>query len=1786
MSRSVQALIVTKDTTLDAVLTFLDDKVDVFKIKADNDGQHLYRLVFEKLGNFDSKYFGLAYLDIESNHRWLNRSQSLLKLARSLNRTSLEFFFSVKYYIPHPNLLLDDFARYLFALQIKRDFFRGILHSNRNTSLLLASFIVQSELGDYTETEGKSFAYLRKHHLLQAAPDPYLMRVMELHQKMIGLNKVDADRCLLDAARKMELYGVRLHPVMDTRGQACNLGVTYAGILVFQNFIRVNGIGWSKVRKLSFRRRNFVIKLHPNEKDDSENVEYQFATLKSCKNFWRKCIEQHSFFRSSASPFLSTDKHRSLGHLTSHRTASFPSTEWLRRSVSCEGSEATSCPLSSSQQNVYTPASSGQLNESLTSQTSTPLKRLARFKHFRPSWKRTSQTQNGSANNVNELQTSKSDSPKSSLVAPDFPYPTRKSSLPARPIKVTRLLSSNSELNAEHFQLLRLSLSSLLTESQSSLQQTTPTLTRRRTRGLVQQDRAISTPAISHTCQSKTSCGLHSFVPRCYGLVESSSITRSKSPSYTGVFHSSESASFPQRPESRQSEEDTGGATLPLCSSAVQVNAVQNKDEQVTDHNPTPSSFSPHSNGSPRPVSPSSNITAIVAENSAPEGEKQEQFWISDEARAQTDRYPLPLSVIDHSVSCTLDESMTILSPQLVVLQERSESVLSNEECRIDTSSTVDGPLDRSSPSPVTEKLLRNVNLVDCISLTSTDEEVQLHQQFKISQADSETLLVTHAYESHADLIASDNGEVANSNVMDLEFQSCLAADSDANISQPPSDLSETQPSAISARSQSPDQPMEVTASDEGGVCDVISGSISVTNQPTSTASKNSNNQLSMSEALPCSDDIASNEEAPESLADITSFGAISMLTGISCYDDDRDDPVCSCGGESPPLMDLEYGLRCSLPAVKLHPRLKQLGRGYWGASETSSESMESTKFHSKVKLLSRAKSDSFVHQTNGKKRQSLNQKHLIRIAQRNQTSAYPPEVSPTSAPLKSGGTLRSQHPHPPPPIDEVSVFRQMKMFLQSERLYQQQLLQLQSYPLEISEAYNCNILTTWLKANLLPLLQPLVERHGDFLNSLESNLCAWMAVSPDIDLDHSTNKCQQTATGHALAALSDEDMVDGKSVHSLFESGLKLSDAVSGDTCTYLSLHASQSCFSESDNTELSGTHRRQSLPHGVGQTFMQYLDILELHKAWMSRCPELISELWLMAYFDFLHLQQYAPEVQLPLFEEPSKKRSTSNEPLVCLSMSSISDVYESIEEDLQGPRSVRDVWQRVECSEHWVRPLLTCFLQPGRRLRQYCLQIGGLLAQYNPQHPDISACKIAFSQVIQYARSLYPEYIKAEQLAFTLQAARWVLPIGYFLGIHPEAPEDATQLNLITSSVIASLSKLHRFGWLKKYSRRGFQSRMVFLFDDRLIYASRIRDLGTVCLKVHGEIHLRCACVTPGETAPLRHFRYQADTPSLVAGSSFSSLGNSTFSESNLFAITVKVTASTDSSLSYKTAHSAQLSERFCRRRRRIVFRAPSVAIRNAWLEDLNTVINECTDNSESWKATGPSSKGIYRPQEPLETDMLRMQLSQRFHRCRSGGSCAAGKRPGHSIKSSVCRTNLLHLCWRRHLSFSHKQLLNAIDCELHGYLFRKLQQGSGWQKFWALLSDYCLYFYKSPIERHPQATIALHGYCVRILDSLYSSGPTRPRQKSDNREPVDERILEISFGPKRHLFHAESDRELMSWFHALSAVLSCVPTKSPSIPDMPKDSCATEQISEICGDGMQTDPTCSPFHTDEE
>ncbi|KAK7888777.1 hypothetical protein WMY93_024337 [Mugilogobius chulae] len=94
------------------------------------------------------------------------------------------------------------------------------------------------------------------------------------------------------------MYGVRFHPAADREGTKINLSVAHMGLQVFQGYTKINTFNWSKIRKLSFKRKLFLIKLHPEvHGPHQDTLEFMMGSRDQCKIFWKICVEYHSFFR-------------------------------------------------------------------------------------------------------------------------------------------------------------------------------------------------------------------------------------------------------------------------------------------------------------------------------------------------------------------------------------------------------------------------------------------------------------------------------------------------------------------------------------------------------------------------------------------------------------------------------------------------------------------------------------------------------------------------------------------------------------------------------------------------------------------------------------------------------------------------------------------------------------------------------------------------------------------------------------------------------------------------------------------------------------------------------------------------------------------------------------------------------------------------------------------------------------------------------------------------------------------------------------------------------------------------------------------------------------------------------------------------------------------------------------------------------------------------------------------------------------------------------------------------
>ncbi|XP_070616131.1 FERM domain-containing protein 7 [Erythrolamprus reginae] len=216
------------------------------------------------------------------------------------NPKDILFKFMVKFFPVDPGHLKEELTRYLFTLQLKKDLACARLPCSDNSSALMVSHLLQSALGDFHEETDRKHLETHKYLLNQ---EDLKNSIMRYHKKHMGKTPAESDVQLLDIARKLEMYGIRPHPASDGEGTQINLAVTHMGVLVLRGNTKINTFNWSKIRKLSFKRKHFLIKLHASISAlCKDTLEFAMASRDTCKAFWKTCVEYHAFFRLSAEP--------------------------------------------------------------------------------------------------------------------------------------------------------------------------------------------------------------------------------------------------------------------------------------------------------------------------------------------------------------------------------------------------------------------------------------------------------------------------------------------------------------------------------------------------------------------------------------------------------------------------------------------------------------------------------------------------------------------------------------------------------------------------------------------------------------------------------------------------------------------------------------------------------------------------------------------------------------------------------------------------------------------------------------------------------------------------------------------------------------------------------------------------------------------------------------------------------------------------------------------------------------------------------------------------------------------------------------------------------------------------------------------------------------------------------------------------------------------------------------------------------------------------------------------
>ncbi|XP_054903710.1 tyrosine-protein phosphatase non-receptor type 3 isoform X2 [Poeciliopsis prolifica] len=289
------------------LVQLLDGTIETFRVSKQDEGLVLLDLVFNHLGLQEKQLFSLqiresntAIASITANTfspRWLEPEKPFKKQIKGL-ASPFYLNFRVRFFISDPNSLQHEQTRHLYFLQIRSDIREGRLRSPLSAAVVLASYAVQSEMGDHCPS--RQPGYLSKCHFIPEQDEDFVSKVEDLHPQHKGLKQSEAELCFLNTARTLELYGVELHAATDTNDTPLMVGLASSGVAMFCNMICSSFFPWGNIIKISYKRRRFIVHLKRKhgETQDCE-VSLNLPCPKTCKNLWRSCVDHHSFFSSS-----------------------------------------------------------------------------------------------------------------------------------------------------------------------------------------------------------------------------------------------------------------------------------------------------------------------------------------------------------------------------------------------------------------------------------------------------------------------------------------------------------------------------------------------------------------------------------------------------------------------------------------------------------------------------------------------------------------------------------------------------------------------------------------------------------------------------------------------------------------------------------------------------------------------------------------------------------------------------------------------------------------------------------------------------------------------------------------------------------------------------------------------------------------------------------------------------------------------------------------------------------------------------------------------------------------------------------------------------------------------------------------------------------------------------------------------------------------------------------------------------------------------------------------------
>nr|CAB3247144.1 band 4.1-like protein 4 [Phallusia mammillata] len=267
-------------------------------IKVTSKGHVLLEVVCHHLNLVEKDYFGIKFVDLSYNNRWLDPAKALCndeQLMKVISAGQCSLKFAVKFYPADPCSCKEEVTRYQFFLQLKQDILTSRLPCSWKKAAELSALALQSEIGDFHPSEHKS-GYVSEFRFVQNQDEQFEYEVGRLHAMFKGLVPASAEMQYLRKCRQLDMYGVEMNPVKGDAGMQFMLGISPRGIETFKNKYRIAVYYWPRITLVDYKDRRMKITVKTKQGNESIH-NFELRSSEECQLIWKSVVEHHVFYR-------------------------------------------------------------------------------------------------------------------------------------------------------------------------------------------------------------------------------------------------------------------------------------------------------------------------------------------------------------------------------------------------------------------------------------------------------------------------------------------------------------------------------------------------------------------------------------------------------------------------------------------------------------------------------------------------------------------------------------------------------------------------------------------------------------------------------------------------------------------------------------------------------------------------------------------------------------------------------------------------------------------------------------------------------------------------------------------------------------------------------------------------------------------------------------------------------------------------------------------------------------------------------------------------------------------------------------------------------------------------------------------------------------------------------------------------------------------------------------------------------------------------------------------------